>query len=113
MVRVFDAVGHGGGHIPELSQRGDQWLTATRRILHRSKAHDEICRTACIVCILSSVSQADARNGMLDRQAALLVLDSAGTRRRCVAEPAAKPTGPSQGAMIEEMRRRGAAARAR
>ncbi len=74
IVRIFDAVGHGGGHMAELFRRGREWLVAARRVLYRSHTHDAICRTACITCILSAVSQDDAKNGMLDRKAALAVL---------------------------------------
>lgn len=74
VVRVFDAVGHGGGHMAELFKRADEWLSNARRVLHRSDHHDRTCRTACITCILSSVSQEDARSGKLDRRAALKVL---------------------------------------
>jgi hypothetical protein len=86
VVRVFDAVGHGGGHMAELFRRGQEWLAVTRRVLHRSEAHHELCRTACITCILSSVSQDDARDGMLDRRAALRVLEGAGAPRRSIAD---------------------------
>ena len=75
VVRVFDAVGHGGGHMAELFGRADEWLASTGRVLRRSPAHDELCRTACIACVLSSVSGDDARRGRLDRKAALRVLD--------------------------------------
>jgi replicative superfamily II helicase len=84
VVRVFDAVGHGGGHMAELFKRSSEWLSNTRRVLHRSDNHNRTCRTACITCILSSVSQEDARNGRLDRRAALRVLSGsdAGSRTR-------------------------------
>ena len=73
-IRVFDAVGHGAGHIPELFRRSDEWLAAALNVLTRSRMHDETCRSACISCVLSSVSQQDARAGLLDRRAALRVL---------------------------------------
>ena len=82
VVRVFDAVGHGGGHMAELFRRADEWVSNTRRVLRRSDHHDRTCRTACITCILSSISQEDARNGRLDRRAALRVLDGANTAPR-------------------------------
>lgn len=74
VVRVFDAVGHGAGHIPEVFRRGTEWLEAAVRVLTRSPAHDARCMTACISCVLSSVSQNDARAGLLDRHAALRLL---------------------------------------
>jgi hypothetical protein len=82
VVRVFDAVGHGGGHMAELFKRSSEWLSNTRRVLHRSGHHNRSCKTACITCILSSVSQEDARNGRLDRRAALWVLDGLATAPR-------------------------------
>jgi DEAD/DEAH box helicase domain-containing protein len=82
VVRVFDAVGHGGGHMAELFKRSDEWLSNCRRVLRRSNHHDKTCRTACITCILSSVSQEDARYGRLDRRAALRVLDGETTALR-------------------------------
>lgn len=75
VVRVFDAVGHGSGHMAELFRRGGDWLEAARRTVWRSEAHDRRCRTACIGCVLSSISQDDAKNGKLDRRLALNVLD--------------------------------------
>jgi hypothetical protein len=78
VVRVFDAVGHGGGHMAELFRRGPEWLLAVRRTLYRSEAHHQKCCTACITCVLSSVSQEDASNGLLDRKAALAVLSETG-----------------------------------
>jgi hypothetical protein len=78
VVRVFDAVGHGGGHMAELFRRGSEWLLAVRRTLYRSEAHHQKCRTACITCVLSPVSQEDASNGLLDRNAALAVLRGPG-----------------------------------
>jgi hypothetical protein len=113
VVRVFDAVGHGGGHMAELFQRGDQWLAATRRVLRRSERHHEICKTACIVCILSSVSQEDARNGMLDRRPALSVLEGGGAVRECVSAAQTKPAAPAQGDMLEALRLRRQAAAAK
>ncbi|SDD49455.1 DEAD/DEAH box helicase [Belnapia rosea] len=113
VVRVFDAVGHGGGHMAELFRRGSEWLTASRRVLHRSKGHDELCRTACITCILSSVSQDDARNGLLDRKAALRVLESGGTPRSSGlrAEAVTPPVGGSgKEDMLAALRRKREAA---
>jgi ATP-dependent helicase YprA (DUF1998 family) len=74
VVRVFDAVGHGGGHMAELFSRSEEWLDASRAVLRRSDAHHAKCQTACISCILSSASQTDAKNGKLDRRRALAVL---------------------------------------
>jgi hypothetical protein len=97
----------------ELFHRCEQWLAASRRVLRRSDTHDDVCRTACIVCILSSVSQEDARDGMLDRRAALRVLDGTGNRRECVPETVPQAVGPAQGDMLEALRRRREAAAAR
>lgn len=117
VVRVFDAVGHGGGHIAELFRRSEDWLATTRRVLHRSKAHHAICRTACITCIPSSVSQGDARDGRLDRRAALGVLEGTGPARRsdlrAEAVAAPNPTAPPQVNMLVALRRRRAAPSAR
>jgi hypothetical protein len=78
VLRVYDAIGHGGGHMAELFQRDQEWLETARRVLWRSDRHDRKCRTACITCVLSSVSQRDASNGLLDRRAALAILNGAG-----------------------------------
>jgi len=116
VVRVFDAVGHGGGHMAELFRRGQEWLAATRRVLRRSDTHHALCQTACITCILSSVSQNDARAGTLDRRAALRVLDArrgetsfSGLR----AETVEVPSGPEQQDMLAALRRRREASSAR
>ncbi|SDE18091.1 DEAD/DEAH box helicase [Belnapia rosea] len=113
VVRVFDAVGHGGGHMAEMFRRSKEWLAATHRVLRRSDAHHEICRTACITCVLSSVSQDDARDGMLDRRAALRVLEGAGSPRlySLRAEAVApQPSGPAQPDMLAALQRRKGAA---
>lgn len=115
VVRVFDSVGHGGGHMAELFRRGSDWLATARRVLHRSDAHHEVCRTACITCILSSVSQNDARDGMLDRKAAIRILDRngalrpSGLRAETVSIPAEK--APQDVAAALRRRREAAAAK--
>jgi hypothetical protein len=115
VVRVFDAVGHGGGHMAELFRRGSEWLATTRRVLYRSDTHDALCRTACITCVLSAVSQDDARNGMLDRKAALRVLDATGGRRSSPLRAEAIPTPSDDGQqnMLTSLRKRRAAAASR
>jgi len=114
VVRVFDAVGHGGGHMAELFRRGSEWLSTTRRVLHRSDGHHELCRTACITCILSSVSQDDAKNGMLDRRAALQVLTGAGApRHSSLRAEAVAPAGPKQQDILAALQKRRRAASTR
>jgi hypothetical protein len=95
VIRVFDSTGHGGGHMAELFRRDREWLAATRHVLWRSERHDQKCRTACITCILSSVSQRDASNGLLDRRAALAVLDGAGRGAVNLRAEAVAPPGES------------------
>jgi hypothetical protein len=115
IVRVFDAVGHGGGHMAELFRRRQDWLAATRRVLYRTHRHDAICRTACITCILSSVSQDHAKSGMLDRRAALAVLDgTAGpvsTDLRSQMEPAVSPDAVCAEDVLAALRNRARLAR--
>ena len=107
IVRVFDAVGHGGGHMAELFRRGDDWLAAAGRVLRRSEEHHARCRTACITCILSPASQDHARDGWLDRRAGLRVLVGEGPdpsgRWTEVVPP---PTGPTRPDMLSAMRSR-------
>jgi len=111
VVRVFDATGHGGGHMAELFRRDREWLAATRQVLWRSERHNQKCRTACITCILSSVSQRDASNGLLDRRAALAVIDrvgggAPGTLRAEAVDPPGKPADTlreSNGALTAEI----------
>ena len=113
VVRVFDAVGHGGGHIAELFRRGGEWLATTRRVLHRSDAHHDLCRTACITCILSSVSQEDAKTGMLDRRAALAVLNGIGGPSPSRFQAEVATPGPRSKDMLDVLRKRRQAASAR
>jgi len=96
IVRVFDAVGHGAGHIPEVFRRGEEWIAAAIRVLTRSPTHDARCATACISCVLSSLSQNDARAGLLDRHPALRLLRDPNARQS--AHPPAKPARVSEGA---------------
>ncbi len=109
VVRVFDAVGHGGGHMAELFGHASDWLKATKQVLRRNEAHDALCRTACITCILSSVSQDDARKGVLDRKAALCVLEGKGQRRsfQLRAEEVWEPTEATSQDVLAALRRRG------
>jgi Lhr-like helicase len=108
VVRVFDAVGHGGGHMAELFRRGEEWIAMAKSVLTRSAAHEALCRTACITCILSPASQNDAREGRLDRRAALeVVLGRAAPRRTGLfAEAVATPPSADVGAMQAMLRRR-------
>ena len=112
VVRVFDAVGHGGGHMAELFRRGPEWLLAVRRTLYRSEAHHQKCRTACITCVLSSVSQEDASNGLLDRKAALAVLSQTDRKDESMLRTSAvsTPVSPGHFDMLTNLRARRAAA---
>jgi DEAD/DEAH box helicase domain-containing protein len=114
VVRVFDAVGHGGGHMAELFRRGSEWLSAVRRTLYRSEAHHQKCRTACITCVLSSVSQEDASNGLLDRKAALAVLNGTSEPHRSPlrSDAGPAPVSPGQLDMVAILRARKNAAEA-
>lgn len=59
--------------------------------------HHETCRTACITYILSSVSQDDAKIGMLDQRAALTVLNDIGVSRpSSLRAEAVQPAEPSR-----------------
>ena len=105
ILRVFDAVGHGAGHIPEVFRRGTEWVAAAIRVLTRSPAHHARCATACISCVLSSVSQSDARAGLLDRYAALRLLqdrDGAARPKSTPAEaaPAPQAAAPTSGVAV-------------
>jgi hypothetical protein len=113
VVRVFDAVGHGGGHMAELFHRSSEWLPAVHRTLYRSEAHHQKCRTACITCVLSSVSQEDASNGLLDRNAALAVLRGAGEpcRSPLRTDAGSDPVSPEQSDMLAILKARKNAAK--
>ncbi|PWS37130.1 hypothetical protein DFH01_09690 [Falsiroseomonas bella] len=113
VVRVFDAVGHGSGHMAELFRRGGEWLEAARRVVWRSEAHDARCRTACITCVLSSVSQDDARNGRLDRRLALGVLDGSARHGGGLKAEAVAPGPSGQGDLLAALRARREAATGR
>jgi hypothetical protein len=108
VVRVFDAVGHGGGHMAELFRRGSEWMLAVRRTLYRSEAHHQKYRTACIACVLSAVSQEDASNGLLDRNAALAVLRGIGQvgGSRFCSDAVSTPISPGQFDMLANLRAR-------
>jgi hypothetical protein len=107
IVRVFDAVGHGGGHMAELFRRGGDWIASAGRVLRRSEEHYARCRTACITCILSPASQDHARDGWLDRRAGLRVLVGEGSDPSGLwTEVTPAPTGPTRQDMLSAMRRR-------
>lgn len=111
VVRVFDAVGHGAGHIPEVFRRGGEWIEAAIRVLTRSPAHDARCATSCISCVLSAVSQADARAGLLDRHAALGLLRD--REARPVLAPRPETAATSGSAVLAGLRAQQIRARAR
>ena len=98
----------------ELFRRGEEWIAAAKSVLRRSAAHDALCRTACITCVLSPASQNDARAGRLDRGTALDVVEgrSAPHRFGLFAEAVPAPRSVDAGAMQALLRRKREAARA-
>ena len=73
-VRLFENTPGGCGHLMELERRGRDWFDATFNKLTGSGQHDQLCRTACLHCILTSASQFDVEAGRVQRIPALKYL---------------------------------------
>lgn len=74
-IGLFDTAAGGAGHVLELAKLGSQWLRDTVAVLRGDADHDARCERACLRCVLSFESQPDAAVGLLDRRAALALLD--------------------------------------
>jgi hypothetical protein len=72
-ILLYDTVPGGAGHCFELMKLGDLWLKEARNTLYGSSSHDEICRRACLECLLDFGGQFKAH--LLDRKGALALLD--------------------------------------
>lgn len=109
---MFEAVGHGGGHMAELFRRGSEWLLVLRRTLYRSEAHHQECRTACITLRAFPGEQGDASKAFLDRKAALAVLSGTGEIDESLLRSSAvsAPASPAHFDMLTNLRARRVAA---
>jgi hypothetical protein len=74
-IGLFDTAAGGAGHVLELAHLGSRWLAETARVLRGDEDHDATCERACLRCVLSFESQPDASRGLLDRRAALALLE--------------------------------------
>lgn len=69
-VVLYDNVPGGAGHVRQLLECADDWLTAARNVLYVSEAHQRRCDTACLECLLSFDTQtAYTRFGFVRREA--------------------------------------------
>jgi hypothetical protein len=75
-VVLYDSVAGGAGHVPELLAQGRVWLEQARAVLFVNDAHDALCETACLSCLLSFDAQEVMRQNLLNRRAALKALDA-------------------------------------
>jgi hypothetical protein len=73
-VRFFENTPGGCGHLMELERKGNTWFEAALIKLTGSVQHDQLCRTACLHCILTSASQFDVEVGHVQRIPALMYL---------------------------------------
>lgn len=67
-VQLFDNVPGGAGHVIELAGYGREWIERALMVLYRNEGHHKKCETACLNCILTSLSQNDMEAGMLLRR---------------------------------------------
>jgi len=72
-ILLYDTVPGGAGHSFELLNLGASWLNEARNILRGSASHDEVCRRACLECLLDFGGQFKA--DLLDRKGALELLN--------------------------------------
>jgi DEAD/DEAH box helicase domain-containing protein len=72
-ILLYDTVPGGAGHCFELMKLGEAWLKEARNILYVSRSHDDVCRRACLECLLDFGGQFKAH--LLDRKGALELLD--------------------------------------
>jgi hypothetical protein len=69
-VVLYDNVPGGAGHVRQLLECPDEWLTEARRVLYVSEAHHRRCDTACLECLMSFDTQhAYSRFGFVRRDA--------------------------------------------
>lgn len=73
-ILLYDTVPGGAGHCLELMGLGRQWLHGARDLLRGSDVHDQICRRACLECLLDFAGQFYAEK--LDRNGALAILQA-------------------------------------
>jgi hypothetical protein len=75
-VVLYDSVAGGAGHVPELLAQGRVWLEHARAVMFVNDAHDALCETACLSCLLSFDAQEVMRQNLLNRRAAIKALDA-------------------------------------
>jgi DEAD/DEAH box helicase domain-containing protein len=69
-VILYDNVPGGAGHVRQLLDCPDRWLTEARRVLYVSESHHRRCDTACLECLLSfDTHSAYSRFGFVGREA--------------------------------------------
>jgi hypothetical protein len=114
---VYDNVPGGAGHVAELLALGRDWLAAARGVLFVSETHDARCETACLDCLLSFDAQDLVARNLLQRRAALAVLDALLTGAPLPELPSAPPAtaspAPSAARAPEHERLAGASERLR
>lgn len=71
---IYDTSPGGTGHCSELLESGKAWIKKARDVLFVSEEHHQICKKACIECILDFSGQYLANK--LDRKSALELLDN-------------------------------------
>jgi DEAD/DEAH box helicase domain-containing protein len=72
---LYDSDAGGSGHVPELVAREAELGDALLRVLRRGSPHDDLCRHACLRCLLTQESQEAYATGLLDRRGLLEVID--------------------------------------
>jgi DEAD/DEAH box helicase domain-containing protein len=72
---LYDSDAGGSGHVPELVAREAELGEALLRVLRRGSPHDDLCRHACLRCLLTQESQEAYATGLLDRRGLLEVID--------------------------------------
>lgn len=72
---IYDNVPGGAGHVRELFEEGASLFLAARAILHGTDEHNQRCTNACLDCLLGYASQSAHEKGLIDRVAALQILE--------------------------------------
>ncbi|MBA4190594.1 MAG: hypothetical protein C0467_21625 [Planctomycetaceae bacterium] len=76
-VVLYDNVPGGAGHVRQLLECPEEWLTNSREVLFVSETHHRRCDTACLECLLSFDTQNAYSRFGFDRREALRRLEVA------------------------------------
>lgn len=72
--QLYDSDAGGSGHVADVMTRDAELGAALLGVLRRDSSHDNLCRDACLRCLLTQDSQDAYASGLLDRRGLLEIL---------------------------------------